>query len=99
MRILIYAHRNDSEAALLRADALRAEGHTALYRDTRGFAGDIEACDRVLTDDAAVAGAHRARGIEVLPFAVADPADKDDAAPEPAPAKPKASARRTRRTR
>lgn len=68
MRVLVYAPRKQSDAGTRRALELRAAGHTALYRDTRGFAGDIEACDRVVTDDPVVAAAHEARGIEVEPF-------------------------------
>lgn len=87
-----------------RVRALRSEGHIALYRDTRGFAGDIETCGLVLTDDPHIAGAHAARGVTVEPFTTeqADAAeggdpevetDADETADEAEPVK------RTRRTR
>lgn len=68
MRIILYVPRARAAEASAATERLRAEGHTALYRDTRGFAGDIEACDRVVTDDPRIASAHAARGIDVAPF-------------------------------
>lgn len=68
MRIIVYVPRARAAEALAETERLRAEGHAALYRDTRGFAGDIEQCDRVVTDDPHIAGAHAARGIDVAPF-------------------------------
>jgi hypothetical protein len=107
MRVLVYAHRKAHTAALARCAELRAEGHTALLRDTRGFAGDIETCDRVLTDDGRVAAAHEARGIAVEPFTVLPDAPADLPAPkdsdggtdegEPVDNKPKRRGRRAAR--
>lgn len=68
MRVLVYVPRTQSEAGTQRALDLRAAGHSAQYRDTRGFDGDVETCDRVVTDDPVIAAAHTARGIEVEPF-------------------------------
>lgn len=68
MRILVYAHRSQSDQADSIVRRLRGEGHSAVFRDTRGFDGDVERCDRVVTDDPAVRRAHEARGIEVVPF-------------------------------
>lgn len=105
MRILVYVHRKQAEAATRRVDALRAEGHTALYRDTRGFAGDIEGCDQVLTDDPHIADAHAARGIDVQPFTAeqasaaegGDPHEAEDEDQHEDEAEPVKRPRRTRK--
>lgn len=68
MRILVYVHRSRAAEALALVARLHGNGNTALYRDTRGFSGDIEKCDRVITDDPRVANAHEAVGIEAVPF-------------------------------
>ena len=85
MRVLVYVPRKQSDAALAHVAKLRAEGHSAMHRDTR-FGGDIETCDLVVTDDAVIAQAHRARGIEVRPFTAKPVVEVPDDIPAPAPA-------------
>lgn len=105
MRILIYAPRARAAEAFAATERLRAEGHTALYRDTRGFAGDIETCDRVVTDDATIASAHAARGIDVQPFTAeqasaaegGDPHEAEDEDQHEDEAEPVKRPRRTRK--
>lgn len=70
MRTLVYVHRSRAAEALALVARLHGNGNIALYRDTRGFEGDIEKCDVVVTDDPNVANAHEAVGIRVKPFAV-----------------------------
>ena len=83
MRTLVYVHRSRSAEATALVARLHKGDDVALYRDTRGFSGGIEKCDRVVTDDPRVAEAHRKAGIEVVPFAKPAPVVVPKDIPEP----------------
>lgn len=87
MRTLVYVHRSRATEALALVSRLHGDGNIALYRDTRGWSGDIETCDRVVTDDARVANAHYAAGIEVEAFTASDPVEVPRDLPKPVTAK------------
>jgi len=83
MRTLVYVHRSRAAEALALVARLHGDGDTALYRDTRGYDGDIERCDLVVTDDAVVANAHHDAGIEVELFTPTAPVVVPDNIPAP----------------
>jgi hypothetical protein len=70
MRVLVYFQpTGDAErAAEGIAERLRANGVSASLRNAGQYAGEVEPCQRVVTDDARVRTGYGARGVEVRPL-------------------------------
>jgi hypothetical protein len=109
MRVLVYFQpTGDAErAAEGIAERLRADGVSASLRNAGQYAGEVEPCQRVVTDDARVRAGYEARGIEVRPLTAeqapaaggGDPEAQDQKAAEQDGAAPKQSTGRAGRRR